>query len=318
MENIKRLQEVLSLETTGFLDELTIAGIKNFQMRAGLPPNGKIDEDTLNKLEALTSFKKSEEDDTDFGTYNEENDSPMDEMLSPFSTDMFEVSGPYIKYHMNAEQYFAADETKTCIFLHHTAGWNNPYSTIKDWGSDTRGKIGTEFVIGGINIKSNDTKFNGKTLQAFPGGSYAYHLGGKVPMSLTKRSIGIELCNFGYLLEKNGSFYTYTGANVPDKYITELDTPFRGHKYYHSYTNEQIESLRKLIVYLSHKYNINISSGIKEDLQFSYDKHAAFEYKESIVNGYDYEGIFTHTNVRKDKFDLFPQTEMVQMLESLN
>lgn len=316
LEQIINLQRILGVSETGFLDELTQGAIKNFQLRAGIPATGFIDETTISKLELLTDFKAVTTDDTEIGTYNNESPS-IDEMFAVnFSTDMFESIGPYSKFHMKPEQYFNDDIEKTCIFLHHTAGWENPYSTIKWWGSDDRGQIGTQFVIGGVNIKTGENKFDGKTLEAFPEGSWAYHLGGKAPLELTKKSIGIELCNFGYLIEKYGTFYTYTGNIVDEKYVTELNDPFRGHKYYHSYTAQQIESLRKLLVFLGSKYYIDLTCGMREWLIGSYNKVDAFEYKDNIFGG-PYCGIYSHTNVRKDKFDVYPHPLLIEMIESL-
>jgi hypothetical protein len=42
-----------------------------------------------------------------------------------------------------------------------------------------------------------------------------------------KNSIGIEVCNFGYVV--NGK--TYAGATVEESQIVELSKPFRGHNY---------------------------------------------------------------------------------------
>ena len=45
------------------------------------------------------------------------------------------------------------------IFLHHTAGWHNPYNQIDQWDKDSRGCISTEFVIGGQSILGNDNNY---------------------------------------------------------------------------------------------------------------------------------------------------------------
>ena len=41
----------------------------------------------------------------------------------------------------------------------------------------------------------------------------------------------------------------------------------------------------------------------------------AFDYNAQCIAGY--EGLWTHTNVRKDKFDCFPQPELREMIASL-
>ena len=42
----------------------------------------------------------------------------------------------------------------------------------------------------------------------------------------------------------------------------------------------------------------------------------AFNYNQEVVNG-KHKGLWTHTNVRKDKSDMFPQPELMDMLVSL-
>ena len=62
-----------------------------------------------------------------------------------------------IKEHfMDKAQYLVGSGKKEWIFLHHTAGWDNPFGTIDGWNRDTRGQIATEFVLGGENIKKKE------------------------------------------------------------------------------------------------------------------------------------------------------------------
>jgi len=44
--------------------------------------------------------------------------------------------------------------------------------------------------------------------------------------------------------------------------------------------------------------------------------HRAFEYKEELSKG-RIRGVLTHGQVRKDKSDVFPQKELIEMLLSL-
>ena len=60
-----------------------------------------------------------------------------------------------IKEHfLSPKQYFAGPTKKEWVFLHHTAGWDNPIQTIDIWNKDTQGQIATEFVLGGPSIKN--------------------------------------------------------------------------------------------------------------------------------------------------------------------
>jgi hypothetical protein len=73
-------------------------------------------------------------------------------------------------------EYLEGPTKKEYLFLHHTAGWNNPYKTIDNWGKDTRGRVATEFVLGGQKVNDNDTQYDGVMVQAFPEGGYGWHL----------------------------------------------------------------------------------------------------------------------------------------------
>ena len=88
--------------------------------------------------------------------------------------------------------------------------------------------------------------------------------------------------------------------------VVELETPFRGYKYWERYTDSQIESTRRLILYLQNRWGIEIEKGIYNEDWFNYDT-------KWFTNG----GLRSHTQVRRDKFDIFPQKEMIQMLNSL-
>lgn len=67
--------------------------------------------------------------------------------------------------------------------------------------------------------------------------------------NLDKSSIGIEVCNWGMLKEKDGKFYNYVNRIVDSSEVTELDNPFKGHKFWHKYTDKQIDSL-KILLYI--------------------------------------------------------------------
>ena len=42
------------------------------------------------------------------------------------------------------------------LFLHHTAGNENPMACVDMWNDDTRGRIATEFVVGGVEPKDGE------------------------------------------------------------------------------------------------------------------------------------------------------------------
>ena len=199
-------------------------------------------------------------------------------------------------------QYFAESSPKTQIYLHHTAGNGNAEGVSRYWnGNDSR--IATAFIIGE----------NGTIVQCFSSRHWAWHLGidtedfarnGAKYSNLNKLSVGIEVCNWGYLKKKGDKYYNYAGGVVNPSYVTELDQPYKGYKYWYKYSDAQIESLRQLVVYLCETYDI--PKDYRSEI-WSIDKEA---FKGS-------KGIFTHNSVRKDKSDMYPCPRVIEMLKNL-
>lgn len=223
------------------------------------------------------------------------------------------------------EEYIKTEVKKETIWLHHTAGGSRPDWTVggweKDFVKDKKGnpvldkngnpiplKVGTQFVIGRKSSSTGDDTWDGKVIRAFDDRYWAYHLGINTKNEeLNSKSVAIEICNYGYLTQgRDGKFYNYVNKPVMDSEVVKLDKPFRGFQYWEKYTDAQIESTRKLILYLQNRWGIEIQKGIYNETWFEYNK-VWFE------NG----GIRSHTQVRTDKVDIFPQKEMMQMLNSL-
>ncbi|NIP31375.1 MAG: hypothetical protein GTN59_12730 [Candidatus Dadabacteria bacterium] len=125
-----------------------------------------------------------------------------------------------------------------------------------------------------------------------------------------KHSVGIEVCNFGWI--KDGK--TYAGSSVVDSQIVTLPEYFRGHKTWHRYSDKQIDVLKNWILYIAERDNIDVRKGLVEEIK----KNGAggFEFNEDAYYGRT-KGMWTHTNTRKDKVDMFPQPELIDMLLSL-
>jgi len=220
------------------------------------------------------------------------------------------------KSYLDKGEYLSGPTDKYYLFLHHTAGWNNPYKTIKSWNNDDRGRIATQFVIGGTSIKDGDSKYDGEVVECFPDEGYGYHLGKNGSSKLHPHSIGIEICNFGQLKKKNGKYYNYVNVEVPESDVCDLGYEFRGYQYWHAYTDAQIESTRKLILEIVRRHpKMNIKIGLKEWLATETPAEA-FEFKEDAYYG-KVKGMLSHTSTRKDKSDLSPQPKMVDMIKAL-
>lgn len=216
-----------------------------------------------------------------------------------------------IKVPFSDTQYFKEENPKTQIYLHHTAGNGSAINTAKYWNTNAD-RIATAFVITGI-VKPNDAERDGSIIQCFGSKYYAYHLGlkqstfteNKVPFkSLDKISIGIEICNWGQLKLVNGKYMNYVDREVPKNEVIELATPYKGYKYWQTYTDAQIQSTKNLLLYLCEKFNI--SKAYNEDI---------WDISKRALKGES--GIYTHNSVRKDKVDVYPHPKLIEMLKSL-
>ena len=327
-EVIDKIKEYLGLNQDDS-KEIFESAIKNYQLRTNHYPTGVLDNSTyysiIERAKIKANHNVSDEDDifiNDNKQLNIEpeiNDSNMNNL--DITTDLSEnfKDKKIVNYFLPKTQYVINEGKifpKEYIFLHHTAGWDNPFNTIDFWAGDKLGRVATHFVIGGINIKTNSNKYDGTIVQCIPDNYWAYHLGG-TPINgyMHRHSIGIEICNFGALTYKQGKFYTYVNTIVPENQVIELSNSFRGYKYWHKYTDNQIDSVNYLINKLSKQYNIDINNGLKERM-LTMNEYAAFDYDPDIVAG-KVKGVLSHTSVRKDKLDVSPQPKLVKMINDL-
>jgi len=288
----------------GYFGQNTLVSVTNFQRNVGVKPDGVVGPQTWSKISAYDKPK--------------ENPVVISKTDIPYQVSYVGDNG--LKIYdclLNDDEYYKTITQKDTIFLHQTSGGSRPDWSIGGWEKDstkdkngkiTTLKVGTSYLVGRKSSSNDDKLWDGKVLRAFDDRYWAYHLGiSKNSKNLNSKSVGIEICNYGPLTEgKDGRYYNYVNKPINDDDVVELDKPFRGYKYYEKYTDSQLESTRKLILYLKNKYSIEIESGI-------YDREW-FEYNEKhFLNG----GLKSHTQVRTDKFDIFPQKEMIQMLNSL-
>ena len=196
-------------------------------------------------------------------------------------------------------------------------GWDNPYKTIRGWNRDTRGRVATQYCIGGTNVKGKAAPHDGQVVECFPNNYLGWHLGKVGKFAISKFSGGVELNNFGYLKKKDGKYYTYVNTEVKPEYVCDLGYKFRGHQYWHAYSDKQIESLRLLILHLKDIYpKMDLENGIPKMLKEGVHPKEAFEFNEDAYYARQF-GLWSHTSVRKDKFDCFPQPELVEMLKNI-
>lgn len=223
---------------------------------------------------------------------------------------------------LDSSEFMQEFSPKNSIVLHHTAGRHRPDATIAYWnldgtGSGKRRRVGTSIVIGGVGLQGEED-FDGRSYTAFKTFYWAHHLGLKNihnnvnsvrNTNLNKNSIGIEICSLGPV-EKDGNIFksaAYPSIKIPEDQVCDLSAPWRGFRYFHKYSSEQIRETERLILTFSKIYNIPIP-----DQHYSRDW---FDIKYEAFMGSP--GLWTHCNTRYDKTDCFPQNELIDMLNGL-
>lgn len=214
------------------------------------------------------------------------------------------------QFPLNSSGYIMEATVKKQIVLHHTAGNASALNVIRDWNNDDRGRIATCIVISG---KGSQNSYDGEIVQCFSSKYWAYHLGIRQEVfasfqlpyrRLDSQSIGIEICNWGQLTEKNGKYYNYVNREVPGDEVTRLDTPYKGNTFFHRYTDAQIESVRQLLEYWKDLYGIHIK----------FDYNQMFTVNSKALSGEN--GLYSHNSYRKDKTDIYPCPRMIRMLKA--
>ncbi len=203
---------------------------------------------------------------------------------------------PVMKYNGRNNKFFVPTIIpKTKIVLHHTAG--NLYGDMLTLTKDTL--VSVAYIIGR----------NGTILQLFDPRFWSYHLGkgalgGNIQQS--QMSIGIEISNYGWLIERDGILYTYlkdknglynsSYCKVTDTHLyMKTETPYRGQSYFATYTEEQYGALKRLLVYLTTVFKI------------PYEFLPVNERLEFTKNVISFKGIVTHVNYRSNgKWDVSP------------
>jgi hypothetical protein len=317
-ELVKQIQRILNLNPDGDFGDLTEKAVIKFQKSKGLNPDGQVGKITWEALGLDTDQTNA--------------------YKVPDTDNVLNYKGKYItannltidKAYLDDNEYvttYGKLELKG-FFLHATAGWDNPYQTINSWNIDERGQIATQYCIGGSNIYGN-SKYDGDVVECFPDGYLGWHLGGVGNNNIHIYSGGVELCNFGYLYEKDNKYYPYIAKKngqwrtdyykyeVKKEFVCDLGYEFRGFRFFHKYSDKQIENLRLLILHLKTIYpKMDLTNGLPKLLKGGVDPKIAFEFNLDAYNAKQF-GLWTHTNVRKDKLDCHPQIELINMIKNL-
>lgn len=189
-----------------------------------------------------------------------------------------------------------AQPTQVC--LHHTASPPGIVGDINWWKNDKQ-PVSTPLVI----------DRDGKAYQIYSTKRWGYSLG-LVHADRNKvesRTIGLEIDSWGWLTKKGDQFLSYTGDPVDPSQVCVLDKPHRGMKYFHKYTEAQIETTRLLLLFWAKTYPIDIKY-VGYNKMFELCQDAIYARKS---------GVYSHNSFRLDKTDIHPQPDMIAMLEKL-
>ena len=296
--DVVTLQTKLGITADGIFGPNTEKHVKRFQLAHNLPVDGIVTNDAW---VILLNLQVSEPDEID-----EDSDIYAHHYLTNYDQIIhrhFLPKGEYVRRTNCINEY---------VFLHHTAGNANPYACIDYWGRDTRGRVATEFVLGGQNHRTGSDEYDGIMVQAFPEGNQGFHLGKTGSGHMNRNSVGLEICNMGYLTNGN---LTYVKSRCIHSQIIELKEPFRGSLHWHNYSENQIKETEKWLRYIGERDGIDIRLGLKQFIQ----KHGptkGFDFNSDAYYG-KVKGLLTHTNVRKDKTDCYPHPDLVDMIMSL-
>ena len=284
-EEVKQIQTALGLIADGIFGKGTEMAVKKFQEINGLIPDGIVGRKTFEKL------------------------------IPKFDTDLSPIIVPKTfvdieEYHLPKKEYLNGKYQNSYIILHHTAGWDNPKQVVDSWSTDSLGRVATEFVIGGQRTTDGRNTYDGKVIRSYPEGNQGYHIGASGSSFMNTHSVGVELCNMGYI--KNNRTYVNT-AVMPEQIVT-LEKEFRGYKDWHRYSDKQLNVLHDLLLYIADRDNIDLHTGLYQWIKSEGVK--AFDARNDAYNG-KVKGLLSHGNIRCDKFDVFPQPELIDMILTL-
>ena len=193
----------------------------------------------------------------------------------------------------NQNYFYKNDTRKKSICLHFTVG-----NILSDIAALTKADshISVSYVV----------DRSGNIYELFPDSYWSYHLGNGAiggNTNMSKQSIGIEISNYGPLSEKDGNMVDAYGNTYcttwETNYYERMD--YRGKTAFATMSSVQICAVAALIEYLCDKHSIPMTFSCTDEVFRSADEALSFE------------GIFMHSNVRKDKFD-WPMCDAIESI----
>lgn len=205
-----------------------------------------------------------------------------------------------IKKHLTNGQYLTREYEKTSIFLHHTVGLTAEGAW--SWWNQTPERVGTPYII----------DRNGVIIECFDPKVWAFHLGISGDDNYQEmHSVSIELVAAGRLYKDNNQFKFYPlypnklyPVVIPKEEVHILKEPWRGHLYYHIYTDEQITALKELLRFIF---------GLFPQITVAHPLNHFYEYNADVILN-KLPGLWSHSTVRPDKDDIFPYPPLLEAI----
>lgn len=263
----------------GYFGQDLLISVTNFQRSVNIKVDGDVGLQTWSQLSVLK-------------TKNEKTKNEIVLTASYIGEDGLKIYDKII-----SDDFYHTDERKkNTIWLKSSLSNYRPDLRIGSYN----GKVASNYVIGGYD--DSDNFWDGKILRAFDDKFWSYQF--VDDNNLNSKIISIELCNWGSLVKIDNEFYTDSGLKVDNSCVIELD--FMGKKYWHKYSDKQVESLYKLIKFLKRRWNIEVNSGSFNSKWFEF-------HKKWNSPG----GIRTDSQLKMDKIGIVPQENIINMLNSL-
>ena len=237
--------------------------------------------------------------------------------------------------------YYPQSTDKIQLVLHHTAVFGASVENITNSFTRKSTHVSTHFVI------NRDGDYD----QLFPLKYWGNHIGSTREGNnyLQKSTVSIELEGAGFLkyisnsgrnpdgtfedtarFKQGSKIFTYKelkgGINDPAvsrpvKMLSDgslkMTKEYRGYDYYHAYTKPQLKILKKVLNQIKKEYpKITIGSSYSGANGF----YEQFPAKKKVAEtAWKFNpGTFTHNSYRTDKRDVFPQKELIELLQEFS
>lgn len=218
---------------------------------------------------------------------------------------MSNILSKIVKVDFPDNQYYKTKTPKKQIVLHHTVSGRGVNGDVNYWLSSTS-RIATHLII----------DWKGVPHQCFSSSYWGHHLGVKsyifkklglpsINTKLNKETISIEIDSYGGLIKDGEKWKNVYGGTISNDRVYEYPEGYRGYYAFEKYTDEQINTIKELLIFWNNRYGISLK----------YNENM-WDVNKDALSGKG--GVWSHTSYRPDKSDCHPQQELIDMLKSLD